>query len=117
MSHVFGIGIVGAGLSSGAGKFVEYHALSQECRILLFKAGCVSGIKARTDIGGKHAGMCQTSSDIQFAVFSGEVHELCHAVFKETGLHTGCADGTDFFLVHQDAAHASVGLPCIQHCL
>ena len=33
-----------------------------------------------------------------------KIHHLCHGIFEETGLHAGCADAADLFLIYQDTA-------------
>ena len=59
--------------------------------------------------------MGQTPAHIQLAVLSRQIHQLCHRILKETGLHARGAYGADFLLIHQDTADASFSLLDIQH--
>ena len=40
-AHVFGVGVVRACFTAGAGEFVEYYAFAKEGGVFLFKGGCV----------------------------------------------------------------------------
>ena len=54
VADVFGVGIVGAGFSSGTGVFVQYKAVTEVCGVFFLKKGREVWVKGGTDIRGKH---------------------------------------------------------------
>ena len=103
IAQVFCIGIVGAGFSAGSCKLVEYHTFAEECRVFLLKCGSVQRIVTGAYVGRKHSGIAQAAAQLQLGILPGQVHQLCQHVLKELGLHSGSADASDLFLVHQQA--------------
>ena len=110
MCKILCIRIIGAGFSSGAGKFVEDHAAAQISNVFLVKAGGIAGIICAAHIRGKHAGCCQASSYLQLRILPGKVHNLCNCIFKELGLHTGSSHASDLFLIYQKTAGAALAV-------
>ena len=104
MCDILGIGVVGTGFSAGAGEFIEGQASSEISRIFLFKCGRIERVKCRAHIGGQHAAVRKRAAKLQVGIVSCKLHHFSQGVFKEMGPHAGCADRTDFFLVHQYTA-------------
>ena len=109
LAHVFGVGVVGTALAAGTGVLIEANAPAEVCRILAFKYACKIGVIARADIAAEHTAGGECAANEQVGVFACCVYKLCNSVFEIFAVHTGCADGADFFLVGKQAAAGVFG--------
>lgn len=67
------------------------------------------GVIARADIAAEHTAGGECAANEQVGIFACCVYKLCNSVFEIFAVHTGCADGADFFLVGKQAAAGVFG--------
>ena len=102
--HILSVSIIGTGFSAGSSKLVQHNTSSKICRILFLKSFCKCRIISSTYIRGEHAGILQRLSQSQVRILSQCIQNICYAVLKETGLHTGSSYASDLFLINQQTA-------------
>ena len=102
--EIFRVGIVAAGLSSGSGVLIVDDPVSEISGVALLIGACIERVIGCRYVRGQHPGRCQGPAKRQLRELSAALQKLRHRILEETALSAGRSDGTDLFLVGQQAA-------------
>ena len=116
LCKIFCICVIRTALSASTCKLVEYKSFSKECRTAFFEYFSIHRIISCAHIRRKHSGIHQRSSDFQVRLPFCQCHKFCNCIFKETRMHSGRANTSDFLFIYKNTACCVLYFFHIEHC-